>query len=266
MPRKLGQHFLIDRPVLKFISEALGAAAGKTIIEIGPGHGELTEVLRQTYNNNPIIVIEKDGHLAEALLEFLGVKAGQIKIVHADALKELVVIVDRLTANKFKKTTYYLIGNIPYYISGKLFRAVYLLNKWPERAIFTVQEEVGKRMVSTPPRMNRLAASMQIWAAVKILKRLSPEAFKPPPKVRSVVIELIPHKTVDNKQFLEKYFQLVNVIFRQPRKTIFNNLRQSPLHIDNIGERLSRLGLSDDLRPQNLSIKDLIGLAKTFIS
>src|ERR1700722_4101259 len=132
---KLGQHFLRNAAVLEDIVEAIGITEGEHIIEIGPGHGELTAPLvRAAFRKNcEIVCIEKDRTLIGDLNDMAG-----IKIVEGDALK----LVPEIASRFLRDARYKIAGNIPYYITGKLLRVISELERKPDRAVFLLQKEV----------------------------------------------------------------------------------------------------------------------------
>ena len=133
MGSKLGQHFLKESGYLKRITDSLEINSADTVIEIGPGHGELTEYLIKA-NSGKIIVIEADHELTANLKEKY---EGVLEVIEGDALKELPKVVNRL-GKKYK-----LIGNIPYYITGRLLRTIGDLEIQPELTALTIQKEVA---------------------------------------------------------------------------------------------------------------------------
>ncbi|HQA96184.1 MAG TPA: rRNA adenine N-6-methyltransferase family protein, partial [Candidatus Colwellbacteria bacterium] len=120
--RRLGQHFLKNQEILRKIASALEISETDIIVEIGPGHGELT---RHILDQNPkrLIAIEKDKNLAVKLADSL--QKNNLEVILGDALKELPLLTRDL------QSEYKLSGNIPYYISGYLFRTMESLEKKP---------------------------------------------------------------------------------------------------------------------------------------
>ncbi len=271
--QKLGQHFLKNKPALKLIVKALELKPGETVIEIGPGHGELTEEIRRESGGGRIIAIEKDERLAKELQKK---REGEknLEIVHGDALKFLKSFPAPFS---LLPTPFKLVGNIPYCITGHLLRTISELEQKPERCVFTIQKEVAERIVAKPPRMNRLAASVQFWAEPKILKILPAKDFIPPPKVDSAIVRFNTLYPIPNTPDPKKYYAAVRAIFAQPRKTILNNLssvilitaknpdcRQEriPRQVrDDIIKELEKIGVKPNARPQDLNMGDIIALA-----
>lgn len=256
--RRLGQHFLKNRSALYAIAEALELSPNDTVIEIGPGHGELTRVLRAASLKTKIVAVEKDRGLAEKLKNDFTADDG-IDIREGDAL----VLLPALTRDpKFKDRNYKIAGNIPYYITGHLLKIVGEIGHGPVRCVFTIQKEVADRLCAQPPHMNRLAASIQFWANPKIIRVLPASDFNPPPKVASAIVSL---ETKPVSALGPAYYATVHALFAQPRKTIINNLAGSiEAKRDVLAKKLLILGIAPNDRPQNLSIKNIIEAAKVF--
>jgi 16S rRNA (adenine1518-N6/adenine1519-N6)-dimethyltransferase len=264
--QRLGQHFLKNRAVLEKIMALVDPRPGETIIEIGPGRGELTEELASSFEllafskDAPrLIAIERDEKFVEILKNKFAADT-RIEVIHGDALKLLPTTPKsyQLTAN-----SYAIVGNIPYYITGHLLRVIGELEAKPRRCVFTIQKEVAQRLVASPPRMNRLAASVQFWADVKIALAVPREDFSPPPKVDSAAIVLETHTPDATAKETREYHQLAHAIFQQPRKTIFNNLRAefSEIESETLVNSLTKLGIPAQARPQDLSVLEIVSLA-----
>ncbi len=254
MPQKLGQHFLKDENALGKIVAALEVKSPDTVIEIGPGHGELT---RQILAANPhkLIAIERDPRLAAVLRKDLS--GPKLEIIDGDALKILPGFINETGGN------YKIVGNIPYYITGYLLRTLGELEPKPELIVLTIQKEVAERVCAAPPKMNLLAASVQFWAEPKIRFIIKKGAFSPPPKVDSAVLKLKPQKIYDADP--SKYYQLIKVLFKQPRKTILNNLAAgSKLPKSEVSKILDAVGVRRDARPQTIGVPELKSLSGVF--
>jgi 16S rRNA (adenine1518-N6/adenine1519-N6)-dimethyltransferase len=246
--QKLGQHFLKDEAALKKIAAALDPRDGETIIEIGPGHGELTAAIFAQNKNVNVVAIERDKNLPEELRARF--KDFNFDLYEGDALKILPEL-----SKKFGK--YKLVGNIPYYITGFLFRTIGSLENKPSASVFTIQKEVGERLAAKPPQMNRLAASVQFWAEPKILFIIPRGSFVPPPKVESAAIIL---KTKPSITGEKQYYETVHALFQQPRKTVLNNLSAK------FGKELSskillEVYVKTNERPQNVPLEKIIEIS-----
>lgn len=249
--KSLGQNFLIDETVLQDISFAIDPKKNETIVEIGPGHGELTEYL--VANGAKVIAIEKDSSLINELNDKF--QSPNFKLKHGDALE----IIRHFDLGISPSAGWKLCGNIPYYITGQLFRIIGELKNKPEKIVFTIQKEVALRICAKPRTMNLLAASIQIWAEPEIIRIVGKESFNPKPKVDSAIIRLVTKSDIPKDKDLKKYYELLHIVFKQPRKTIFNNLRAE--NIKDPEKILAALKIKAAARPQDLSVNDLLGLA-----
>ncbi len=249
MPHKLGQVFLKNKKKIKKIIDSLELKPKETLIEIGAGYGQLTkEIIKRKLNLN-LILIEKDKNCI-SVLKKLNYFNNQVTILEGDVLKIL--------NNSFLKTIpkkYKIVGNIPYYLTGRLLRILSNLANKPEIIVFTVQKEVALRITAKAPKMNLLAAILQFWANSKIIDFIARKNFSPIPKVDSAILKIKPKKEKIDKEIIEKYYQFVKILFKQPRKTIFNNLKRD------FKEKVNDLK-NKNTRAQELNLKKIILLFK----
>ena len=259
MGQRLGQHFLVNKNKIQKIVEALELKKSDVVVEIGPGHGELTEELLNANSKMQIIAIEKDKILVKDLKEKFK-DNNDIEIIEGDALKSLPPITEKLKNVK----TYKLIGNIPYYITGRLLRTLSELKNKPFLIILTIQKEVAQRICVKPPRMNLLAAITQYWAEPKIIGYISKNDFRPAPKVDGAIIQLTTNNPQPTTKNADNYYKFVKVLFKQPRKTIINNLRPTTDNLQLLAEKLKSIGANKDDRPQNLTLEQIRQLSTLF--
>jgi 16S rRNA (adenine1518-N6/adenine1519-N6)-dimethyltransferase len=267
--KKLGQHFLKNKSVLDTIIGSLELEEGDRIIEIGPGHGELTIPLLATAGDLgcSIISIEKDHSLIAELSE-LQEKEGveKFEIREGDALDILPEVVKKISESKSakkKSTPYKIVGNIPYYITGKLLRTISELKGKPATTVIMIQKEVAERICALPPEMNRLAASVQFWADAEIVTHVPKKDFSPMPEVDSAVI-VLKTKKVSPKIDAERYYATVRGVFAQPRKNLINNvfeMAEKKVSKPEIAEFLKNIGIDSEGRPQNLSIEQITAIS-----
>ena len=255
--RKLGQHFLHNTEILRRIADALSLQSGDMVIEIGPGRGALTReiIANCRLQIAKFIAIEKDERLAQELQ----IANCRLQIITGDALK---VLPELAKTFNFQLTTYKLVGNIPYYITGKLFRIIGELPHKPETTVLMIQKEVAERVTAKPPKMNLLAASVQAWAETEYLFSVSRREFKPMPKVESAVIRLKPLRNYElSESTKHEYYELVRKLFKQPRKTILNNLCDGLKRSkSDVLPMLRKLNLNEHSRPQEMSVPLIIKL------
>ncbi len=247
--KSLGQNFLLNKEKIKEIVGALDIKSGDVVVEIGPGHGELTKEIKNQISNIKIIAIEKDERLAEELKNEMGIYGDRIEIIAGDALEVIT---------KLKIKNYKIIGNIPYYITGFLLRTISELKNKPSVTVLTVQKEVAERICG---EMNLLSASVRYWAEPEIIGIIPKSDFSPEPKVDSAIIRL---KTIDRKQGIgsevkdsENYYKFIKILFKQPRKTILNNLFKTGKNKKEIEKVLKENGVNPNDRAQNLEVADI---------
>ncbi len=272
---RLGQHFLVNKNKLRKIIETLELQTADIVVEIGPGHGELTGELVNWLNSElgrgKLILIEKDKFLVESLREKYS-QNKKIEVVEGDALRILSGLINKLTS---KPINCKIVGNIPYYITGHLFRIIGELKNKPALIVFTIQREVAERVCAKSGQMNLLAASVQFWAEPKIIGRIPKNDFRPVPKVNSAIIKLLPRIYADNKRIdADKYYRFIKILFKQPRKTILNNLLEADkrgyiqiIEADKRGflsKKIFLVGVNPSDRPQNLNIEQIRQLSTLF--
>ncbi|MBI3638158.1 ribosomal RNA small subunit methyltransferase A [Candidatus Wolfebacteria bacterium] len=263
MKKRLGQHFLTSGKKLRKIVESLDLKSGDIIIEIGPGHGELTKELRIEDLGFRIIAIEKDERLAENLRSKIhDLRLKNIKIITGDALK----IIPKLTQfSILNSKSYKLVGNIPYYITGQLLRILGEIENKPSLIVLMIQKEVAERICAEPPKMNLLAASVQFWAKPEIISYVSKKYFRPAPKVDSAIIKLTANSLQPTAKEAENYYKFIKILFKQPRKTILNNLIEAnkreylreKTQKEEVVKKIQKLKINPTRRPQNLSLEQI---------
>jgi 16S rRNA (adenine1518-N6/adenine1519-N6)-dimethyltransferase len=264
MPRRLGQHFLKDKNALRRIADALDITHDDIVIEIGPGHGELTDAILARHPKK-VILIEKDPTLAASLrvshTHENGVKDAEIVMREGDVRDILAtVIADDVPATQ----PYKIAGNIPYYLTGFLLRILGELPRIPSVIVLTMQQEVAERIIAGPPSMNKLAASVQFWADPEILFTIPAGAFHPAPEVESATVRLVPKKIPMDPA---AYFPFIRQLFQQPRKNIANNLVLKTMSPEEQARRkalLASLGVAPHARAHAMAVSDVIALAKAF--
>jgi 16S rRNA (adenine1518-N6/adenine1519-N6)-dimethyltransferase len=215
--KQLGQHFLHEAGIIDRIVRAIDPKPGELLVEIGPGAGAITKPLLQRHG--ALTVIEFDRDLIEPLAA-MGAALGQLDIVHADVLE-----VD--FTELAQGATIRLVGNLPYNISSPiLFHALDHAAAIRDMH-FMLQKEVVDRMAAAPGSKvyGRLSVMLQAVCEVTPLFKVPPGAFRPPPKVDSAVVRLIP-KAPERIGILDArlFARLVKAAFGQRRKTLRNAL------------------------------------------
>ena len=250
--KRFGQHFLHDQSVIEAILRVIDPRPGENLLEIGPGQGALTYPLLQRCDQ--LIAIELDRDLVPILCK-QAENLGRLEIINADILEfEL----SSIPGGK----TYRILGNLPYNISTPLM--FHLLDSVAQiqDMHFMVQKEVALRIVANPgePNYGRLSVMLQYQCDCHYLLDVAPSSFKPPPRVDSAVIRMVPFSEPEYDVGDYKHFSnIVQAAFGQRRKTISNSLKS-------VLDRKTIVACEIDpgLRAENLGIADFARLSRAF--
>ena len=254
-PKKsLGQNFLSDKNVIKSIVEIGNIKNNNTILEIGPGTGNLTEFILKKKPKN-FFVIEKDNNLVKFLYEKF---ENKINIINKDVLN--------FELNAISKEKIIVYGNLPYNISTEILIKWITDNKKFEsckKLILMFQKEVADRVIAKTNSKNygRLSIISNWRMDVKKEFDINPNCFFPKPKVDSTLLSFEPKKKYFNLKNPNNLEKITRVFFNQRRKMIKNPLKQifkNPYII------VQKLKLDTNLRPQNLSPLNYFEITKEY--
>ncbi len=265
---KLGQNFLVDAGAAHRIVEALGDVSNRTVIEIGPGRGVLTDALARRAKR--VIGIELDRVLA-AQLRMRYATRGNVEVLESDFVTaEFASMVGRRPGplhdlRPTQPDTVDIVGNLPYYITSEIVLRILELHPHIERAVVMVQREVADRIASKPGsrEYGLLSATTQLFARVEKLFTLPPEAFSPPPQVHSTVIRLTMAPRLGELRVEEEPFiGFLKLAFAQKRKTLANNLR---VRYDAAAIRTAfkSAGVRPDVRAEAMSLEKTAAVFRT---
>lgn len=223
-------------------------------MEIGAGRGALTEELLSRAGR--VIAIEIDRALSELLRKKYGTHP-RFTLVESDVLK--------VDLGAVAGGPYVVAGNVPYNITSPiLFHA--LRRPRADRAVFLVQREVAERIVAPPgsKQYGALSINVQALATAEILFRVPAGAFRPPPKVESAVIRVVPRQDpIVGAEDEERFSRLVIEAFTMRRKQMRKILREmTSLDADGAERVLEEAGIDPDSRPETLSALQFSGLLK----
>ena len=257
LPRKsLGQHFLQDRSVLARIAEAAQLGPSDVVLEVGPGPGNVTELL--VHSAGTVVAVELDDALIEPLRRrFRGLD--NLHVVHADILQcDVAKLIEPHLLRLGGSGHYKVVANLPYYITSAVVRQLLESQMRPELLVLTVQLEVAQRMAALPPDMSLLGVSVQFYTVPRIVARIPPGAFYPPPKVSSAIIRLDASPTpVVAAGDVQGFFDVVRAGFAHKRKQLRNSLSRE-LHrpAEDMDTVLRAAGISPTARAETLTVND----------
>ena len=255
--KRFGQNFLIDGHVIKKIIRAAEITKDDVVLEIGPGIGTMTQYLAEAAGE--VFAVEIDKNLLPILAETLA-EYDNVTVVNEDILK---VDIAALTGGRPVK----VVANLPYYITTPIIMGLFE-NHIPATSITVmVQKEVAERMQAGPGGKDygALSLAVQYYAEPYIVANVPPNCFMPRPNVGSAVIRLTRHTepkiVVKDEKFM---FKLIRASFNQRRKTLQNGINNSAelsISKDAVVEALRKMGLSESIRGEALTLAQFAELS-----
>ncbi len=258
--KSLGQNFLKSKTALLAMIKAGEIISDDIVLEIGPGQGALTEKILET--GAKVIAVEKDDRLIEVLDEKFAesVKNSQFTLIHGDILE--------LDLNKMglKNGNFKLIANIPYYITGLIFRKFLSGDIQPKKLVIMVQKEIADRIVARDGKESLLSLSVKAYGDVKKIMKVEKENFSPKPKVDSAIL-LINDISKDffNEINEEKFFDIIKTGFAHKRKMLVANLKEK-FGQNDLQKIFQHLKIPEKSRSENLKLEDWKILTKNLNS
>lgn len=248
--KRFGQNFLIDRNIIHRIVSAIDPQPDDDMVEIGPGHGELTAELHKAGCRLEVIEIDRD------LIAGLRARFPDLPVTESDVLK---FDFSTMTANaKAREKRLRIVGNLPYNISTPLLFKLFGYLDDIRDMHFMLQLEVVERMVARPcgGDYGRLSVMAQYYCRIDKLFTVPPTAFTPRPRVMSAVARLTPRTDGCRAENTGILARIVNAAFSQRRKTLRNALKA---HLS--ANELVSLSLDPGARPENLDVSDFVRCA-----
>lgn len=257
--KSFGQNFLIDDSVLEGIVESANVTAEDTVIEIGPGLGNLTHYILE--KNARVIAFEIDNDMIDILNDRFS-NNSNLEIVNKDILK-----VDLLEYIKDKRVK--IIANLPYYITTPITFKLLEYRKNIQSITIMIQKEVAERIASAPRSKDYgvLTINTNYLADVKKLFNVPNTSFIPAPNVTSSVIQIVPNEEKEKSLGIKDenmFKELVKKAFSARRKKLSNSLCNTGIEgmtkqdIDNM---ILSIGLNPNCRAEEVSIEDYVKMA-----
>lgn len=257
--KSLGQHFLKSDVVPAWMCDAAAVGEGDTVLEIGPGTGVLTRELLKRQAR--VIALEADMRAIEALEKSFAqeIKEGALILHHLDVRKLDLKVLPLLTDHGYK-----VVANIPYYLSGMLFRSFLQSDVQPKCLVYLVQKEVAKRItedIQHGGKESLLSLSVKAYGSPLYVKAVSKGHFTPPPKIDSAIV-LVQNISRDNFAELDPafFFELLHIGFGQKRKQLLGNLSKH-FNRNTLTHIFSTLSLSVSTRAEDVPLQTWLKLA-----
>ena len=259
--KKFGQNFLLDNNVLNKIANSCNLDKTKSVLEVGPGMGALTDRLCTRAKN--VVSIEIDRGMIPVLNYTLG-EYDNFDFVNGDVLDK------NIREEAFSKLTkpFSVCANLPYYITTPIIMSFLEECNDVDTMVLMMQKEVAERICASPATKDYgiLTLAIQYYADCELLFTVSPQSFYPKPNVTSIVIRLTkldkPRVEVKDRDLL---FKVIRSSFNMRRKTIINNLSSSfSLDKATISEILQKSNIDEKRRGETLSLDEFAVLSDNF--
>ena len=250
--RALGQHFLIDRNIVRKIVRLAELQPGETVLEIGPGRGILTEALLDV--SGAVVAIEVDSILHAHLRDVFGNRSN-LKLIEGDALAFDYACLPE---------SFLVVANLPYYLSTPLLFQLLKQGARINRMVLMLQSEVAARLAASPggKEYGVLSIATQFRCEVRLAFKVSATCFQPPPRVDSAVVVLTPllrpRVSVRDEGF---FFKVVRAGFAHRRKSLANSLRDEGFNPEKTRFVLAEAGIDGARRAETLSMQEFGALA-----
>lgn len=251
--RGFSQNFLVSRSAVERIAGALAPAPGEPVVELGPGLGTLTGALLR--GGARVIALDADRDMLRVLADELG-HVPALDARHGDATElDLIALSTELGQPRIA-----VVGNLPYAVTGAIFRRLVSQHAHVSRAVLMVQREVRDRLLGAPGTKQYGALSVFTRAVFDVAPvcLVPAGAFHPPPKVDSAVVALTPRASVIDVE--ERGFVLsVRAAFEARRKTLRNAL-QRVADVTAVDRALAAAGIDGKRRGETLTVDEFASL------
>lgn len=253
--KSLGQHFLNSDYAPKKMCDSANIKNGEIVLEIGPGTGILTkELLRR---GALVIAVEADKRAIEFLEDYFAdaIACQQLKIYHHDA-RILDPTIFQLVDQQYK-----VVANIPYYLSGSLFRQLLDTTTQPNTLVFLVQKEVAER-IARDKKESLLSLSIKVFGEPSYICTVKRSHFSPPPRVDSAIIAI---NNISRQNFnqisLVDFFNILHLGFGQKRKQLLGNLSVG-FQRNHLQQIFTEIKLSETVRAEDIPLSTWLQLLK----
>lgn len=252
--KSLGQNFLLDLNLTAKIARAAGDLTGADVLEIGPGPGGLTRGLLAS-GARKVVAVEKDARCLPALAEIAAAYPGRLEVLNGDALE--------IDVSAHLSPPIKIAANLPYNVGTALLTRWLDPPEWPpfwESLTLMFQREVAERIVARPgtKAYGRLSLLAEWRSEARIVMDLPPQAFTPPPKVRSAVVHMTARPEPLYPANPRVLRELVAQAFQQRRKMLRASLKRYP----DIENALQKAGIDPKARAETIDLERFCALAR----
>lgn len=254
---KLGQHFLKSTEVLDRVASRANALPGSLVVEIGTGPGNLTQRLE----GDRIVSVELDEEWAErAERQFRS--QTRVQIVQGDILSL------KLEAWAQGPRSLKVVGSLPYHITHEIVTKMIEEREWIASFLWIVQKEVAARLSSLPGARSssRISVQWSRWFTSVLCGDIPASCFNPPPRVVSTILSGerrdAPLFEVGDEGI---FTDLVRILFRHRRKTVYNGLRLAGMPETDARSLLTEASIPESCRPEQLTAANWERLSCSYV-
>ncbi len=254
--KSLGQNFLMHARIAERIVLVSGVDKNSVVLEVGPGTGMLTrELLKLALR---VVAVEADGELFEKLQSDFAkeIADARLELIHSD--------IRTFTISKLPKG-YALVANIPYYLTGEVFRMFLEAEHQPSSMTLLVQKEVADRIIARDGKESILSLSVKAYGTPKREFSVPRGAFRPAPNVDSAVLTIrdISRNNFKTRAEEELFFKLIHAGFAHKRKYVRKNLAEAGLLAGGASSYPKGYNISEKARAEDLSLEEWLVLSRT---
>lgn len=252
--KSLGQNFLLDLNLTAKIARAAGDLTNSDVLEVGPGPGGLTRGLLAS-GARKVVAVEKDERCLPALEEIAEAYPGRLTVLHGDALE--------MDVSQHLTPPVKIAANLPYNVGTALLTRWLEPPEWPpfwSSLTLMFQKEVAERIVARPGNKayGRLSLLAEWRTEANVVMDLPPQAFTPPPKVRSAVVHLVARPEPLYPAEPKILRDVIARAFQQRRKMMRASLKSYP----NIEQALEEAGIDPKSRAETIDLERFCALAR----
>lgn len=264
--KKLGQNFMLDANTARAIVADAELPPGADVVEIGVGCGFLSCELVAAGHH--LIGVEIDRRLFEIASGFLGPLAdagsGSVALIRADALSKKRALAPELLERLPASSDWHLVSNLPYSVASPLLVSFARLPHPPRSMTVLVQLEVAERLAAAPgtSAWGGLSAKLGLGYDARLVRKVGPQLFWPPPKVDSAVARLVLRAERPGPERVARTDALIEACFQARRKALRGTLARHFGDPERATAALAARGLEPNLRPESLSSEDFLALAE----
>lgn len=245
--KSLGQNFLKSRTILDAVRDSIHITTDDTVLEVGPGQGDLTATLLEKAGK--VIAIEKDDRLIPILQEKFAehIASGKLVLIHGDALEFDPGTIPSLSVYK-------IAANIPYYITGQFVRRFLSELKQPTDIALIIQKEVADRIVARDGKQSILSLSIKVYGEPAYIRTVPRSFFTPAPNVDSAILAI---RNISKDFFKEipedAFFKIIKAGFASKRKQLLGNLSQI-IPREHLEKNFTDLAIDLKIRAEDMSL------------